>query len=138
MKIKRSNLYLVVFTLGLSCSVSSNDPTTNVIKETPNNTEEMKSETLIVSGTAIYKLEVGFGTIFDLEVENIVEGDLKDTALSLVIIEETYNEMLINSNDKHFNFHFIKEEENFQENRMTESGIVDSNKTAWKLTKIDQ
>ena len=137
MKIIRYTLYLLALSIGVSCSVPSNDSTSKVIKVTPNNREEMQNETLILNGTANYRLAMGYGAIFDLEVKKIIEGNLNDSVLSLVIIEEKYRVMLLNSENKDFNFHFLKVEENYQENRMFESGTVDSNKTAWKLTGIE-
>ena len=132
MKLKTYIIYLGVLALGLSCSVSSNDSVTKQEKK-----EEMTKATLIIKGTADYQLEIGFGTIFELSVNQVVEGDMNDTTLSLVIIEAAFSDQLVQSSGKEWTFTFSLFQEDFDENRMSESGIVDGNRTAWKLVKIE-
>ena len=136
MKIKAYIVYFGVLTLGLSCSVSSND-TATIQQPKQEKTEEMKSEVLILKGTADYQLEIGFGTIFNLTVNQVVEGNMKDSTVSLVVIESAYTDQLVQSKGEQLTFTFRLFQEDFEENRMSESGIVDGNRTAWNLVSIE-
>lgn len=137
MKLKTYIVCLGVLTVGLSCSVSSNDTVTNQENSNQEKKEEMKKEILIIKGTADYQLEVGFGTIFNLSVNKVVEGAINDTTLSLVIVESAFTDRLTQSSGKEWTFTFSLFQEDFEENRMSESGIVDGNRTAWKLMNIE-
>ena len=66
----------------------------------------MNTEVLTIKGTATYQMEIGFGTIFKLSVEQVIEGDVTDDSLSLVIIESALTDQLVNSNDQQLTFTF--------------------------------
>jgi len=129
-------IYFSVLALALGCSVSSSDAETE--NQNPKEkTEEIQAERLTIKGTAEYQLEIGYGTIFNLLVDSVTQGNLSDDSLSLVVVEASFSDKIINSNGRQLTFNFSLFQEGFEDNRMTESGVVDSNKIAWKLVDIE-